>query len=161
MAEIIKSWQTKSGYKAKLLLMSMGHICGYVGIPKGHILFGKGYSENIPELKPLYKKALKGNIGKRGAFPIFISMLQDKKDKKMSMEIIFDVHGSVTFSGGDEKYFEPELWWIGFDTAHAGDSPEKQNEEYCTIECENLAEQLKEVEKYGKRKLQKKIYKSN
>ena len=60
-----------------------------------------------------------------------------------------DVHGGLTFSGGDAKYpieTNGKMWWLGFDYAHYGDNPNIQNTKYVMSECENLAEQLKIME---------------
>jgi hypothetical protein len=39
-------WTTKAGLKAIVLQHpSMGHHCGYVAVPEGHPLFGKGYDD--------------------------------------------------------------------------------------------------------------------
>jgi hypothetical protein len=84
-----------------------------------------------------------------------------------------DVHGGLTFAGGDKTYpVENEgLWWLGYDCAHLGDArdPELMSGEYkkiydkgllremsfqgdtvktleyCINECESLAKQLVEV----------------
>lgn len=64
---------------------SLGHLNGYVGIPKMHWAYGKHYDE-----------------------------IED-----------IEVHGGLTYSSHrlsciDESVFG-EMWWFGFDTAHAGD----------------------------------------
>jgi len=51
MAEIIKSWQTKSGYKAKLLLMSMTR-----PRPKAFTDFGENNLYSITHLPKRKKK---------------------------------------------------------------------------------------------------------
>jgi len=53
---------------------------GYVGLPKGHKFYGKGYDDIGQEI---------------------------------------DCHGGLTFTGHWDD--DPELWWIGFDCAHAWD----------------------------------------
>ena len=79
-----------------------------------------------------------------------------------------DVHGGLTFAGGNGKYpvEAADLWWFGYDCAHLGDArdPELMAPEYksisalslrfegdvirsldfCIDECESLATQLKE-----------------
>lgn len=74
-------------------------------------------------------------------------------------ESMCDVHGGVTYSGGDEDYpvKSDGLWWFGFDCAHYGDAPAVQcpiekefpvpgrvvrSLAYCKSECESLATQL-------------------
>lgn len=52
----------------------------------------------------------------------------DNSDK-VRIETYFDVHGSITYSGGGEKSEYPiasDLWWFGFDCAHAGDGKDLQ-----------------------------------
>lgn len=33
------------GYKCAVVMQDMGHRCGYVGVPKGHELYGKDYTD--------------------------------------------------------------------------------------------------------------------
>jgi hypothetical protein len=42
-----------------------------------------------------------------------------KDDDRISMDLLFDVHGGITYSG-EQKDFKG--YWIGFDCAHAGDA---------------------------------------
>lgn len=90
-------------------------------------------------------------------------------ERMASPEFVFDVHGSLTFSGdGRGQYPVPsDLWWFGYDCGHAGDgkAPEYLQEmrerypdspimwtddgefrsvEYCMDECESLARQIAE-----------------
>jgi hypothetical protein len=70
-------------------IQEMGHLCGYVGIPKSHRFYGKSYRD-----------------------------IEDMADIK--------VHGGLTFSNEFIPDMEKEtagrdLWFIGFDCAHAGD----------------------------------------
>ena len=95
--------------------------------------------------------------------------------KKISPEILFNVHGGITFSDGLSCYpitRDRYLWWFGFDCAHYGDAkdlkafneyfPEKYKKykelellydygevrtlDYVEQECRNLVEQIKYVE---------------
>lgn len=68
-------------YRCVIVGQSLGHRCGYVGIPKGHVLYGKDYDA-----------------------------------------IDIDVHGGLTYAGNGNYPVESDLWWIGFDCAHIGDS---------------------------------------
>lgn len=91
-----------------------GHLCGYVGLPKDHPCFGKGYDD----------------IG-------------------------VNVHGGLTYArnhldGRDDE----DIWWVGFDCAHAGDimpnHPNITGGTYKTMlfvenECRELAEQLHDL----------------
>lgn len=79
------------GYPLLIVRGPVGSLCGYVGVPPGHPLYRKVYSEP-------------------GASDL-------------------EVHGGLTYSGecrGDICHApapgEPDdVWWFGFDTAHAGD----------------------------------------
>ena len=139
-----KEWETKAGFLAVAVRTDMGHLCGYVGVPRSHPLYGKNYSANLKCLDALYKKAMTGPIGKRGALSVMCAVSGRK-----SMDIVFNVHGSVTFSGNGKGLYpvacKPMLWWIGFDCAHCDDNPIVCNLAFVTKECESLADQIKLV----------------
>ena len=129
-----KSWDYK-GLTCTVFATSVGHRCGYVGVPKGHPLFGVDRSDETSVL------------GGR------------------SIEEEFTVHGGVTFTGRWEKDFGNDIWFIGFDCGHAGDLPdpvliwnEKIREIYATSnnghiwitgqvadETEKLADQIAQI----------------
>jgi hypothetical protein len=138
--KIIKEWKTSAGLKARIAQMQIlaGHYCGYVGVTKKHPLFDKSYSQHLDTLMKYRDKIKEGTIGKRGIVPIACW-----DGETASMEVVFDVHGGITFAGLQEE--KKNIYWIGFDCAHAGDTLEKCNIEYVTQECENLARQIKEV----------------
>lgn len=121
--KVIKDWTTKSGLRAVILLVRGSHHCGYVELPE--------------------------RLGK----PDY--------DESPIMEL--NVHGGVTYAGNlpemDDKYV------VGYDCAHYGDymkCPEElkgtdmeklwafddgvwRDEEFCTNECEKLAQQISEI----------------
>jgi hypothetical protein len=69
-------------------------------------------------------------------------------------KLTLSAHGGITHADSIESSPMPDLWWIGFDCAHAFDySPgmptlcnheSYRNMEYVTRECTRLAEQLKD-----------------
>jgi hypothetical protein len=78
--------------------------------------------------------------------------------EKATPELVFDVHGGLTYSGsGENSYPLPgkDLWWFGFDCAHSGDGSMDErltfsdgpvrSQEYVESECESLAKQLAEI----------------
>lgn len=159
---IERDWQTEAGFRAVVMLTDMGHRCGYVGVPKGHPLYGVGYSEETTALRPV---AGDEPIGKRGIIPLLCAA--GTGGLKASPEIVFDVHGGLTFAsdGGERNYpVASDLWWFGYDCAHAGDGKEQayidaqpenlrrlyRNHDgdvvrtlgYCVDECESLARQF-------------------
>lgn len=118
--KVIKDWTTASGLRAVILLVRGSHHCGYVEVPE-HL---------------------------------------DKPDYDESPIMEINVHGGVTYAGHldemDGKYV------VGYDCAHYGDlmkCPEElkgtsmehsfmysegiwRDVDYCTNECELLANQL-------------------
>ena len=145
----IKKWMHKGLHCLIIRHPDAGHLCGYVQIPKGHILYNHGYTEYLPQvLMRKWKKIRQGNVGKRGAIDIFC---QDRDHPTCGF--FFDVHGGITLSGkpkGEQKGF-----WYGFDCGHSGDlSPfyevseeykkynTYRNMDYVTAETERLAEQI-------------------
>lgn len=105
------------GYKCVVTFGNMGHRCGYVGIPDTHPLYKKDYSS--------YLNIKKSDIEGRevsGVFQLLGAILDDCD--KVKIEAYFQCHGGITYSGGGKgsKYpIESDLWWFGFDCAHAGD----------------------------------------
>ena len=140
-----KEW-TCCGFLCLSVTTGMGHRCGYVGIDRYHRLYGVGYSQESDLLEAV-------NSGIKGITP----------------ENFFYVHGGLTFADKRKEY--PDLWFFGFDCAHAGDLPDESLMEnlpdytkkvllgHGTIsdggtvwtldmvvaECESLAQQLNEV----------------
>lgn len=145
MKKSIKKWETKAGFKAFVCLISRDvtddrHYCGYVGIDKTHPLYDKPYGDHCNCLSKMLKEVLDGPIGKRGIMSI---MFRAANSETASMDIVFDVHGGVTFSDFMDE--NKDIYWIGFDCDHVGDNVETQDLDYCINECENLATQLKKV----------------
>lgn len=105
------------GYKCVVLFQPMGRRCGYVGIPDTHSLYGSDYGS--------YLDIKKSDIGDReisGVFQLFLACLDD--DERIKIDAYFQCHGGITYSGGgkDSHYpIDSDLWWFGFDCAHAGD----------------------------------------
>jgi len=106
------------GYKYAIVeYNAMGHRCGYVEIPSGHPLFKKGYTDTIKIPKSF--DVDKEKIGKRGVMALFC--MRAKMDKKnISLDLLFDVHGGLTFSDFYKEFGKG--WWLGFDCGHAGDA---------------------------------------
>jgi len=111
---MIEKRDSHQGFDFMCTASDSGYRCGYVRIPEGHPLFGLGYTDPAPGIS---WEDLKGEMfGKRG----FLSVLVANERESPSLRLVFDVHGSLTFSDrfrGDG----PPGWWIGFDCAHAGD----------------------------------------
>ena len=155
MATIVKDWITKAGLRAVINLNN--HHCGYVAVPKSHPLYGIAYSQPAPP--PITMDYLKDQpIGKRGIIDLMCNAM--KTDERPDVGFLFDVHGGITYSGSGNRDYPAigaDLWWFGYDCAHAGDLQRGEmaqyakpgaawrDETYCEAECESLAEQLKSV----------------
>src|SRR3990167_2210004 len=135
-----KDWD-HTGLKCVVIMGHMGFRCGYVGISKEHPLYGVKYSDNPDFLKPLLEKVRNGPVGERGIISILCW-----DGESVSPEILFSVHGGITYSDGgvnSDYPIQSDLWWFGYDCGHAGDN--NLSLEYCCGECEQLAEQLIEL----------------
>lgn len=137
---IEKDWTTAAGLRAQVVMTPMGHRCGYVAVPVGHPLHGVAYSQQTDALLPI---ADGEPIGKRGAIDIFLLAFDEKR--RQSPTGVFNVHGSLTFSGKREGPDDP-LHWFGYDCAHCDDSRDNGGQplDYCIDECESLAKQIVE-----------------
>lgn len=115
-----------TGYPCLIVRNRSGALCGYVGVPPQHPLHGLEYSKPTP----LLKLPEDTTIGKRGVIPVMLGMLSGTTDN-LSPDVYFDVHGGITFSGACQEGGhichipepgEPDnVWWFGFDCAHAND----------------------------------------
>lgn len=149
MFEVEKDWVTDAGFRAVVIMTDMGHRCGYVGLPQSHPLYGVDYSDESSVLTfPAGEE-----VGKRGIIPMLCA-----GGEKASPDVVFDVHGGLTYAGGRAEYPAPSdgLWWFGYDCGHAGDAPlpgSRMSEykcaddvhrslDYCIAECESLARQM-------------------
>lgn len=171
-----KKWKHR-GYECIVIMTDRGHRCGYVGIPKTHPLYGVDYSQKTEVLRCFKEKIETEDVefGNRGIIPLLLHSWSDEKDNFMAPDIVFNVHGGITFSGEGRAGFPlmmKNVWWYGFDCAHAGDAPDLdrikdpslreimerhpiesdviRTLEYCIEECERLADQLKWVEERSK-----------
>lgn len=141
--QIEKIWNYKK-YKCVVARMDMGHLCGYVGIPKAHPLYGKSYSDSCEEiLRPLKEKMDCRPMDDVKLSPI--NILCYCLNGTIRPCDVFNVNGGITYSGN--KYpIDDDNWWFGYDCDHYDDQDNPKDIDFCTIECKNLADQLKEIE---------------
>lgn len=131
-----------------------GHWYGYVGVPSGHPLHGVKHNQASELLVVALEQRKKRPIGKQPSFALMIACVLGGELVKASPEIVFEVHGGITFSNGCMPGSTPtdgEPWWFGFDCAHCDDlSPGLSHTKdgcyrslkYVEGECIRLAKQL-------------------
>lgn len=142
--EIEKNWIADAGYRAVAARIRNSHLCGYVGIPKEHPLYEMPYSKRLA--KSFWQEIVDRPF--RGSSIDMLLASHDYKNGELgpTLSYYIDVHGGVTYSGGNDTYpiEDSGLWWFGFDCGHFGDSPEVQDLNYVVKECESMAKQLKD-----------------
>jgi len=96
---------------------TMLHLCGYIGVPKGHVMYGLKYDESSPFLKKTLNRIKKKKVDPQdlGLGQMLHAMMGSYN---ATPESILMVHGGVTFSGSQEG---SDLWWFGFDCNHYRD----------------------------------------
>jgi len=163
MYRVEGDWEAH-GLRCVVIMTDMGHRCGYVGVDGKHPLCGMDYNDHLPaKYHYMWEEVREGSVGKRGVLDL---LTLDYENPRVGD--LFDVHGGITFSGGQPDYpVQAELWWFGYDCAHAEDARdlseipdprlrriyerfpdggEIRSLEYCVGECEGLAEHLSRLE---------------
>ena len=107
---------TYKGYRCVVIFTDFGHRCGYVGVPLGHPLYKKEFTDHLDILRSELDNE---EFGKRGILSLFSAVYDD--NDRIKMDLYFNVHGSLTYSGDGDYPVESNLWWLGFDCAHYGD----------------------------------------
>ena len=135
--ENLKKWVDQaSGYDC-LLMQGPFALCGYVRIPEGHPLHEVAYNENVPASLQWRAEQIMGEpVGKRGPIDVFCMAGRGARAGDL-----FDVHGSITFSGKRDN----EGFWYGFDLGHCDDHKTgiDKDQDYAIKECASLAAQLR------------------
>lgn len=124
-----KQWlDEETGLPCLIVRGPSGALCGYVGVGKSHPFFEKDYSTRIPVPDRSSIEIKQFSMG------AFLEAMRDD-DGHASLNCIINVHGGLTFSdhccpspsgpGGIchvvEEGEDDNVWWLGFDCAHAGD----------------------------------------
>lgn len=105
------------GYRCVVVMQTMGHRCGYVGIPKEHPLYNTFYGD----------------------------YLDIKKDERVQIDAYFSCHGGITFSDGgvcSDYPIKSDLWWFGFDCSHYNDIPDYQEAKRIFREADVIFQRL-------------------
>ncbi len=123
-----------------------GHRCGYVGLPAEHSLNDIDYNDTVDH--EAFKHLLGRTVEDGRAFWLGIFCAKVLEEEGISIRILFDVHGGITYSDRSSTYPVPSdnLFWYGFDCAHLDNHPSIQTEEYVRKELHSFADQLIEYE---------------
>lgn len=121
MYKVEKTWKSKECYICvAIALETRGFRCGYVGVPKTHVFYGKNYYEktelSLDDVRRIFGE--EPQIGKRSPISIFTTDVD-----KLRIEDLLDVHGSITYSGenGYPIEYDEDVWFFGFDCGHYND----------------------------------------
>ena len=115
---------SKEGLRCVGLALTHGHRCGYVGVPRGHVLYGVECNQNLPDAVAFVTEEIfqDAELSYRGAIPVFCAAMTGNVNR---LDVVIDVHGSLTYSeSGEGNYPAPsteKVWWFGFDCGHYGD----------------------------------------
>ena len=151
MGEIKKNYVVEkvfdhSGLKCVVVMQSMGHRCGYVGVDEKHPLYGKSCHDYLD----IKKDDIKDKVIS-GVFPLLSAVFDD--DERVKIEAFFNVHGGITYAneGKNSKYpIESDLWWFGFDCGHYGDRNDIDTAKKLFAENEEIISQLDFLERIEK-----------
>jgi hypothetical protein len=97
--------------------LTLGSLCGYVGVPPGHALHGWRCTDDLP-----LRKEFEGE-GKFGFFDLFMYAISGAhKHGTIPVGMALKAHGGVNWSGAmPDESDDGGRWWFGFDCGHAGD----------------------------------------
>lgn len=146
-----KEWMTKGGLKAVCIRVTLGHLCGYIGLEKSNKLYGLSYSDDMPDGD--WDQLKNTAIGKRGPIDLLHSAAAMQEGRQPEIGAFFDVHGSITYMETKNNYpikTDDELTWVGFDCAHYNDLSDPKDLRYVIKECESLSKQLVKYQKETK-----------
>ena len=120
---------------------SMGHWCGYVGVPEGHPWYKTGYDD-------VTRSGIPCLIQRHPSMGHWCGRTRDSDGARDWV----DVHGGLTYAGKCPSDDPDKLGWLGFDCAHSGDhipglslgprgDDVYRDKAYVQAECERLATQ--------------------
>lgn len=112
---------------------------GYVAIPEGHPLFGKGWGDE----SGLTHEEVAG-LGRENEYPpIPLFCYLAKEGGTVPIDLAIDVHGGITYSRDHSPYSESDgCWWFGFDCLHGYSPKSDPDMVFVRSQCELLAKQL-------------------
>lgn len=115
-------WDEATGYPIAIRrVKSMGHLCGYIGVPEHHPWNGRNYNQNVPAPKDAMEREV--SVDEMGVINLVCGAhLADPESNSYPIDLLVRCHGGLTYSNNAKNFRDDRApWWFGFDCAHAGD----------------------------------------
>jgi len=96
-----RQWRDpETGFPCMVVRSSSGNLCGYVGVPLDHPLYGCYYGAPTSKLTEAWEKRKERPLGNQseGPISILLAALADKNGEPPSPSAVFEVHGGLTYS---------------------------------------------------------------
>ncbi|WP_233854143.1 hypothetical protein [Paraburkholderia sp. HD33-4] len=99
----------------------LGHLCGYVGVPASHPLYGVDRLDLVPAPDTWLTRTF--DMNEHGVLDVFAFALEQSAGEKVPqgfapLNMLIGAHGGLTWS---KRMHDHTGWWFGFDCGHAGD----------------------------------------
>ena len=138
MKEFVTEKEWKNGeFNCKIIFTQLGHRCGYVGVPKGHPMFGRDYNKCIEDIDChgglTYSGFRDDNSKEYWYFGFDCAHADDGVDIESLKKYGFDISPFLSM-------FLPivELW-------EPNESSQFKTKEFCEEQCNSIAEQIKQI----------------
>lgn len=138
MKEFVTEKEWKNGeFNCKIIFTQLGHRCGYVGVPKGHPMFGRDYNKCIEDIDChgglTYSGFRDDNSKEYWYFGFDCAHADDGVDIESLKKYGFDISPFLSM-------FLPivELW-------KPNESSQFKTKEFCEEQCNSIAEQIKQI----------------
>lgn len=138
MKEFVTEKEWKNGeFNCKIIFTQLGYRCGYVGVPKGHPMFGRDYNKCIEDIDChgglTYSGFRDDNSKEYWYFGFDCAHADDGVDIESLKKYGFDISPFLSM-------FLPivELW-------EPNESSQFKTKEFCEEQCNSIAEQIKQI----------------
>lgn len=110
-----KRWEAFNLRCLILRTPNMGNLCGYVGVPEAHALYGFSFDALVKRPDILHGRVDLDEIGVLNVVTASLSV--DPKEGWVPLSVVVNCHGGLTYANKKDDGW----WYFGFDCAHAGD----------------------------------------
>ena len=137
MSKVIEKEWREGDFNCKVIFMPLGHRCGYVGVPKGHHMYGLDYEKYTDEIDCHGGLTYCGFLGEENKeywyFGFDCAHADDGVDIESLKKYGFDISPFLSM-------FLPivELW-------EPNESSQFKTKEFCEEQCNSIAEQIRQI----------------